>query len=186
MADTWDNKIYLADPADLAARLGAPTDDAKLLASLKRASDRFIGQIGYPLHKVTDDEYWATGDGGPTIALPAAPIVGDPTVEINGTPATGYQVGRRSGLLWRPGGWPCGLENVCVVYTHGYDQIPGDVQDAVLDAAEADHSIRAGIESVTTGNESVKFASNRVAGGTTPAWAAAVDKYTLHWAGDGE
>lgn len=181
---TWVGK-YLADPADLAVRLGTTPEDPKLLASLRRASDRFEEQIGYPLHIVEDDEYWATGDGGGTIALPAAPIIGTPQISIDDQPATGWHVGRRSGLLWRPAGWPRGLENVRVIYTHGFEKIPGGVQDAILDAAESDYSIRAGIESVATGNENIKFSSNRVAGGTTPAWAAAVEKYTLHWAGDG-
>lgn len=183
---SWDNTKYLADPAELAARLGVADTDAEMLLALKRASDRFTGQIGYPLHLVTDDEYDATGDGGSTISLPAAPIQGTPAVTINGQPATDYHVGRKSGLLWRPGCWPLGLENIHVVYTHGHSTIPGDVQDVILDAAEADAHMQAGIESVSTGNESVKFTASRAAGGVTAQWAQLVSKYQLSQNGDGE
>ncbi len=183
---SWDNKQYLADPAELAARLGVPATDAEMLLALKRASARFTGQIGYPLHLVENDEYYATGDGGSTISLPAAPIQGTPAVTINGAPATDYHVGRQSGLLWRPGGWHLGLENIHVVYTHGHQEIPGDVQDVILDAAEADAQMQAGIESITTGNESVKFTASRVAGGVTSQWTELVNKYQLSQNGDGE
>ena len=183
---TWDTSRYYADPSDVAARLDVDPTDPVMLRRLAAATDRLISDIGHPLHLVTDDEHFGSGDGGPTLAVPATPIVGTPTIEIDDTPVTGVQIGRRTGLLWRDAGWPRGLENVRIVYTHGYATIPGDVQDVIIDAVEAAHSLDVGVEQVSTGGESVKFTAGLVNGGTTLAWGRVADKYRLTGNGDGE
>lgn len=171
---------YLAAPSDLAERLGLTGTTPPVLLALRRVSDRFRGEVGHPVHLVTDDEYWASGDGSASLHLPAAPVIGTPTITLDGTPVTGFQVGRRAGLIRRTTGcWPDGLDNILVTYTHGYPSIPGDIQDAVLDVAEAACNLQAGIESVTTGGESVKFVTAIAAGGSTEAWTNAVAKYKL-------
>lgn len=181
----FDTTKYLADPAELARRSGKPATDLGLLDALRRASDRFRGAVHHPVHLVTDDEFWASGDGGAILQLPAAPILGTPTVDLEGAVAvTDFRTGRRTGMLQRAAGWPHGLEMFRVVYTHGYAEIPGDVQDAVMESAESTLAMAAGVESVSTGSESVKFVSALAAGGTSALWESTVAKYIIGGNGD--
>jgi len=133
---------------------------------------------------VQDDEIYLSGNGSRSLALPAAPIHGVPLVEVEGRPVTDFQTGRRAGLLRRLGYWPDGLDNIRITYTHGYRLIPGGIQAAVLSVAEAAYHMQAGVETVSTGNESVKFSNSLVNGGTTQEWAAAVNRYILGGNGD--
>ena len=48
----------LASPSDLGLIVGKPATDPKVLLSLTRASDRFEGEIGYPVLLVKDDTAW--------------------------------------------------------------------------------------------------------------------------------
>lgn len=181
----WDQAKFYADPSDVAERLGVPADDKTMLRRLAGATERFTSDIGRSLHLSTED-YYASGDGGRTLHLPFAPIHGTPTVEIDGQPVTGVEVGRRTGILRLAGGWPYGLENVRVEVTHGYETIPGDVQDVILEAVDAAHELQVGVESIGTGGENVKFNAGLVNGGVTAAWARVAEKYRLSWNGDGE
>lgn len=168
---------YLASAEDLAIRLGVSAEDPELLLALGRVSARFADAVGYPVLLTTDDEHWASGDGTNILLLPGRPITGDPVVEINGTAVTDFEIGRRAGILRRYGGWPEGLDNIRVVYTHGWAAIPRGIQDAVLDVAEAAAVLQAGIESIETGDESIKFLNRMIDTGTTATWTAAVQKY---------
>lgn len=167
----------LASAEDLAIRLGVPADDSELMLALRRVSARFADAVGYPVQLTTDDEHWASGDGTNILLLPGRPIIGDPVVEIDGTAVTDFQIGRRAGILRRYGGWPDGLDNIRVVYTHGWADIPRGIQDAVLDVAEAAAVLQSGIESIATGDESIKFLNRMIDTGTTATWTAAVQKY---------
>lgn len=173
------NGEYLADPSDLAQRTGESVDSGDLLLALRRASNRFRGDVGHHVYPVQEQEHYASGDGGSAIRLPAAPIVGDVVVKVDGNTVTDYQTGRRAGLLRRNGGWPDGLENVHVTFSSGYAKIPGDISDAVLEAAEASMNVVAGVESIGTGSESVKLSALHLNGGVTEAWTNAVNKYNL-------
>ena len=172
----------LASARDLALRLGVDEDDPGLMLALYRISDRFRGEVGFPVSLTTDDEVWLSGNGTRVLLLPGRPIVGDPVITIDGVPATGVEVGRSSGVLRRRAGWPDGLDNVHVTYTHGYTEIPRDIQDAVLDVAEVAAVLKPGIEHVATGDESVKFVNRMVDTGTTATWTRVVEKYR----GDGQ
>jgi len=54
-------------------------------------------------------------------------------LEIVGDPASGFEVDGDD-ALYRPGGWPCGTNNIAVSYTAGYSSatMPGDLKEAVL------------------------------------------------------
>lgn len=175
-----DTSDLLAAPSDLATRLdGIDETDPKLIDALRRLSDRFRGEVGHHVSLVVDETIYLSGKGGRGLLLPATPIVGNPTVRIDGTvvPASHYEVGRRDGILRHRTGWPEGLENIEVTYTHGYSQIPGDIADAILEMAELFFSMTVGIESVTTASESVKIANSLINGGTTSTWSNVVAKY---------
>lgn len=180
---SFDTTKYLADPSDLADRLGVDAQNKELLLALRRVSDRFRGAVHHPVHRVEDETIYLSGDGGPSLQLPAAPIIGTPTITHGARPMI-VQIGYRSGLLRCDNGFPDGLENIEVTYTHGYFEIPGDIQDAVLEVAEAACTHRPGVDLITTGNETVRFNSAIAAGGTTPLWADAVAKYIIGGNGD--
>lgn len=171
---------YLADPADLALKLGVPADDARLLLALRRAGDRFEGAIGYPVRLVTDDVEHVSGDGTDTLLLRCRPIVGQPAVKVDGVAVTDFSVGRHSGILRRKNRacWPDDLDNVEVTYSHGWDQVPGDIQDAVLEQAETQYLTVVAYQSRSAGSESVTY-SALAAVGVTQRWTDAVNRYAF-------
>lgn len=186
---------YYGDAAALARAMNKQPTDPDVLALLRAATTRFINQLGYRLDYQDDAEIWLSGDGGPMLALPAAPIHGDPVVLIDGYQEAlpiardryhraGYQIARRSGILWLNSGWPEGLENIHITYAHGYDPIPADVQQAVTEAAIL-ATKPAGVSRISTGDESIDFINRLAEGGTTATWAAAIDAYRLSNNGDG-
>lgn len=180
MSPQVDTTKYLADPALLAQKLDVDVSDPNLLTVLRRVSNRFRDAVGHPVHRVDDDEVFLSGDGGPALQLPATPVLGDPQITHNGAEVTGVQVGRRSGLLRRVGGWPVGLENIRVVYSHGYDpeDIPGGIEDAVLEMAEIVYTLKYGVGTIASAGDTITFLAAMSAGGTTPAWDDAVSKYS--------
>lgn len=168
----------LAKPSDLALLVGVPATNGKLLLALTRASDRFEGAVRYAIQKVTDDKIDLSGDGGRTLLLPAIPVVGTPTVSENGTPITDFQIGRRHGVMRRAAGWRDGLDNYHVTYTHGYDEVPGDIVDAVLEQAEATYRLLVGVANVGSGSESIGYFAS-VTTGVTQRWTEAVERYQI-------
>lgn len=175
---------YLADPADLALRTGMPETDPRLLLELRRVSDRFREETGRVITPPVTEIVYLSGRGHTALRLPGAPVTGPITVLINGEEVTDYEVGRASALLRRTGGkvWPDGLENIEVMYTHGWERedVPRGISDAVLELAEIGLNTTAGIEEVATGNERVRTSRILSSGGSTPAWGNAVAKYGLH------
>lgn len=169
----------LAAPSDLAQKTGIPETDPDLVLALKRASNRFRGAVNHPVTLVTDDVVYLPGDGSSALRLPAAPIVGVPVVKVDGVTVTDFQTGRNAGILRRAAGWPDGLDIIEVTYTHGYAFIPSDIADLVLEVAEAALNMQAGIESIATGNESVKINNKMIGGGVTDLWETTVAKYAL-------
>lgn len=175
---TAGEQTYLASADDLALKLGVPATDPRLLLALRRAGDRLEGAINYPIRVVHDEVIYLSGDGSRTLLLPARPVQGLPTVEIDGTPITDFRVGRHAGILRRPQGWPDNLDNIEVTYTHGWPTIPGDIQDAILEQAETQYHVVVAFQSRSAGSESVTF-SALAAVGVTQRWTDVVNKYSL-------
>ncbi|MET4094570.1 hypothetical protein [Arthrobacter sp. UYCu712] len=171
---------YLAKLTELATATGLPEQSPRLLLALQRASDRFRGAVGHPVHLVEDDEIWLDGNGTDTLLLPAAPITSI-SVELDGAAlvaGSGYKISRRAGILRRAGGWPDDLENVKVTYTHGYDEIPGDIADAVLEQATTQALVLAHVGAQGMGPANIKYEAAATVG-VTQKWTDAVEKYNL-------
>lgn len=167
----------LASASDLATILGTTAGDPNVILAIRRASDRFEGAIGYPVGLVEDDEIQLAGDGSRVLLLPSCPIIGTPVVAVDGEAVTDFEVGRKAGVLRRKAGWPDGLDNIVVTYTHGWTVVPGDIADAVLEMAEID-SRPHGVASVASGSESIGIAVT-IQTGVTQRWSDAVEKYRL-------
>lgn len=168
---------YLATPEQLATLTKLPVDSPRLLLELDRASNRFRDAVGYPVHQVTGDIIWLDGDGTDTLLLPAAPFT-TITVAVDGAAVTDFKPSRRAGILRRAGGWPDGLENIEVQYTHGYPEIPGGIVDAVLEQAATQVLVQAAISSQGMGPATVKYEAKATVG-VTQKWTDAVEKYSL-------
>lgn len=168
----------LAAPDDLATWLGVPASDAKLLAALRAASARFRGAVRHPVSLVSGDTVTLDGDGSSTLVLPAAPVTGVSSVLVDDVAIDDYGWSRR-GLLSRDAGWPDGFGRVTVTYDHGYDPIPDDVAEAVIDQARTLYHVEPGITQVQTAAESVSFGP-AASVGTTAQWASAVQAYRLN------
>jgi hypothetical protein len=172
----------LADVNDLAVLVQLPSTDPRLPLAIRRASDRFRGAVHHPVHLVTDDVTYVSGDGSRTLLLPAAPVVGSVAIvvtDLDGTTTLDpslYQIGRRNGIITRTDnhGWPVGLENIEVTYTHGYDPVPGEISDAVLDQAAAIAMTLAHVQQESGGSQSASYRT-----GVNQNWTDMVTKYSL-------
>jgi len=169
----------LADANDLATLLDVVATDPKLLLALRRASDRFRGAVRHPVSLVANDVVLLDGNGTQSLNLPAAPVVGTPTVTIDGTAVTDFRTSAKNGILRRSSCWPDDLGNIQVTYTHGYAEIPGDIADAVLEQAQLQYEVLAGVAQMSLGSQSIGFGTQATVG-TTQRWSDAVQKYRLN------
>lgn len=179
---------YLADPAELAAKLGRPANDPKLLTALRQAARRFRGQVGHRVTYVPDDVVTLDGNGRESILLPVWPTTAVTRVVLEGVDlveGTDYSwsdagILRRLGGLW----WPDRLRCLQVTYSHGFpdDDIPGDIQEVVLERAEAG-MLPVGVQSKAVGGQSVTLGVQATAG-STEAWTKTVAKYKVRASGD--
>jgi hypothetical protein len=180
---------FLADPAELAAKLGRSEDDPKLLYALRAASRRFRGQVHHPVTFVADDVVVLDGSGRASLLLPVWPVTAVSAVVLDGTElveGTDYSWSD-AGILRRLGclHWPDRLRCLQVTYSHGWpvDDIPGDIQEVVNERAEAALNIVVGVQSKAVGGQSVTFGA-QAAAGATEAWTKAVEKYKVRASGD--
>lgn len=166
----------LADPAELAEVLGVAADDVRLVAAVRAASRRFRGAATAAFEAADAGEVWCNGDGTVTLLLPVWPLRAVATVEIRGEAVTDYEWSAE-GILRRTRGWPDGLRSVRVVCDYGFEQVPEDVQEVVLDAAEARWNTKRGLQSLSVDGQSVTFGAASTVG-VTQAWSDAVARYS--------
>ena len=175
----------LADPAELAVWLGVPETDQKLITALNAASRRFRGAVRHPVSFVAGDSLTLDGTGTESLLLPAAPVVAVDSVSLDGealTLDTDYSWSSDGFLRRLAGYWPDRLRCIEVVYSHGWNPVPDDIQEVVIDQAQAIYAVQPGVQQKTVGSQSVTFGV-QAAAGVTSQWAAMVDKYRLN-AGD--
>lgn len=181
---------FLADPAELAVKLGRTEDDPKLLGALRAATRRFRGQVHHPVTYVADDVVVLDGNGRESLLLPVWPVTAVASVVLDGitlVEGTDYDWSD-AGILRRLGclRWPDRLRCLTVIYSHGWvglDEVPGDIQDVVLERAEAAFTIPVGVQSKAVGGQSVTFGA-QAASGSTEAWTKAVDRYKVRASAD--
>lgn len=171
----------LADPGELAIWLGVPETDPKLLTALGAASRRFRGAVRHSVSLVNGETIRLDGNGTNSLLLPAAPVVAVASVSIDDETlaADGYEWSA-DGFLRRVGGcWPARLRCIEVVYSHGWFPVPDDIQEVVIDQAQAIYAVQPGVQQKTVGSQSVTFGA-LAATGVTAQWAAVVERYQLN------
>lgn len=174
----------LADPAELATWLGVPATDAKLLAALEAASRRFRGAVRHPITMVVGDAFTLDGTGRRSLLLPAAPVSAVTSLTLDGTTlvegedfewsADGYLRRLPRGCVW-----PDRLRCVEGVYSHGYETVPEDIAEVVIDQARTMYRVQPGVQSVQVGGQQVTFGAQSAVG-VTAQWSAVVEKYRLN------
>lgn len=173
---------FLAPPADLAVWLGVPATDPKLRAALGAASSRFRGQVRHPVSYVADETLVLDGYGTKTVLLPAAPVTAvselllDGVELVDGTDFEWSQDGyvRRLGCVW-----PNRLRCIQITQSHGYDPIPEDIAEVIIDQARSQYTVRPGVQSMQVGGQSIGFGA-QASIGVTAQWSAMVEKYKLN------
>ncbi|MFJ4322250.1 mobile element protein [Streptomyces tricolor] len=181
---------FLADPEELAVKLGRSPDDPQLLYALRAATRRFRGQVHHPVTFVADDVVLLDGNGRQSLLLPVWPTTAVSSVLLDGAELSeGVDYSwSDAGILRRLGGlhWPNRLRCLQVTYSHGWNglaEVPGDIQEAILERAEAAFTIPVGVQSKAVGGQSVTFGA-QAAAGATEAWTKAVDRYKVRASGE--
>lgn len=158
------------------------TTAAERLLAIRRASGRFRGETENHVTLVEADVVLLDGNGTNKLLLPAAPVVGDVVVKVDGVDVSAeVRVSRKNGILRRIGDyWPCDYENVEVTYSHGYPEadIPADIQDAVLEHAATMLLTHAHLAQEGAGGVQATYGPSAMVG-RTQKWSDAVARYTL-------
>lgn len=174
----------LATMTDLALLLRTPQDDPRAALALRRASDRFADDVGWPVAQTIDDQLLLSGHGGTRLSLPALNVTaaavsidGEPAINASTTP-DGIVLNPRLGILYRAAGWPVGFANIAITYTHGWPEgeIPGGISDAVLEQAVHNAASLGVFSQENRGSLSGSYSPGAL-GGTTQRWEEAVAKY---------
>lgn len=168
-----------------------PATSPKIELAARRATDRFCGETNRTFERKTETVL-LNGSGTRTLLLPGAPVTAITTVAVAGAtyaqydPADpyrrdAYQADLQAGILRASGIWPEGLGNIVVNYTHGFggiDDVPGDIQDAVLEHAATIAMVLAHVQQESGGSTSATYGQTALVG-TTAKWVQAVEKYRL-------
>lgn len=159
-----------------AERRGVAYDptDLRALRALQDASDFIRTMTGQVFDVVTDDEPSLDGRGRYGLLLPQLPVtaitevatIDDSSVETI-LETTVYRPDS-AGILWRLDGdvWPWGHANVRVKYTHGYAEVPSDIQGLAAALALANYYVVTtvgGVSSETLGNYAVTYDASAAA-----------------------
>lgn len=165
----------LASLDDLKVKVGGNPDVEKLQLSLDLASARFRGQTNNPISLTTETISLDT-QGACRLVLPVVPVQSVQSVELFGQAIDFEWSATGSIRFTQP--LPDAYNALSVTYTHGYDPVPDDIRDVVLEQAAAIYNLLPGVMSYTVGAESRSY-STALTVGTTAQWAAMVGKYKI-------
>lgn len=126
-----------------------PTDTAndawltKVIARCSRQAERYCNRIFVP-QGYADSFMGNSGNAGDPLILSQAPIDPDTLVTtLDGTvlDAAEYALDAFAGLLYRTAGWSMS-NSLLVAYTAGFDPVPPDVEQAVLNLCVGENASR--------------------------------------------
>jgi len=151
----------LASVAELESWLGRELDDeVAAQQALDIASDTVRTYCGHSISQVLNDTVVLDGTGTHTLILPAAPVNGIDSIEVDGEAleATDYKWSRK-GWVRRTDGllWPTLPGSIEIVYNHGFAVIPKAIVGVVLSLAGRIQDGSSGIKQETIGSYSVTY-----------------------------
>jgi hypothetical protein len=163
-----------ATSADFEERIGVEltADEHRRAAGLlAKASDLIRAETGQTISLVEDDPLTLRGFYGVDLMLPERPVVGVASVTVGGVTldAAGYYLQGNDLIRWGTAGWPqSGFGNsrsdVVVTYTHGYEEIPGDIHAVCLEMVARVWGNPGAVVSETVGNVQTTFSVQPVSG----------------------
>lgn len=195
----------LASQADLEAALQRTLDPAQAASALRRASGRVRKHCRQELSFHSQDTVTLPGNGR-VLYLPQRPVVVDDVNVLSVTELFGItnveyvalegrdftRIGSqltRGEAWWAPTrlmGWPwmrpqgVWSQRVRVTYSHGYQEMPDDLLDVVLDIAAMTMTNPMGLRSEAIDDYSRTFASETIGSGTlSPDHVAALRPYRV-------
>ncbi|KUN99490.1 hypothetical protein AQJ84_11115 [Streptomyces resistomycificus] len=158
----------MADLATLLGRTFTPEQEAQAQALLEQASAVVRAYLRQHITRATTTDTFTMRRADPllhrcggVVTLPQRPVVGIDTVSVNEVETSDWwQDG--SDLLLRSWAWdgpPVAHRppQVTVTYTHGWEEVPGDIKAIVLQAANRVIVNPGGLRSETVGGESVTY-----------------------------
>jgi hypothetical protein len=151
----------LADVSALESFLGRELEDeAAAEQALSIASDIVRAYCGHSISQILNDTAVLDGSGTHTLMLPATPVNGIDSIELDGEllADTNYKWSRK-GWVRRTDGllWPSLPGSIEIVYNHGFATIPGGVVGVVLALAGRVVDGSSGIKQETIGSYSVTY-----------------------------
>lgn len=170
------SSTFLASPAAVRSHpAAAGLADARLVQLLRAGSAAFRRQTRQHISRVVDDTVTLDADGSTVLLLPELPVVDVSALLVDGEPYEPAGLWSERGILRRAGRFPQAYRSVQVTYTHGYDPVPEDVAEAVVDWV----CVRAGSVPGMPGGQVTAgpFTRNIAAGGSTQLWSDAVRAY---------
>lgn len=152
----YDDVVTILQLGEISASTGSA-----ITSSIDESTSAIRNYTHQYLSFVEDDTLTIDGHGGTKIYLPELPVTEITSVTLNGvllTVDTDYKLGQH-GILHRLNGyWTSGIQNITIVYSHGYTTIPDDI-NAVC--------VRAASRLVQSGIVSAQFNGNPVVSSTT-------------------
>lgn len=132
--------------------------------AIKLAAAYVQRMSGQTITAVADDEAVFDGTGNHILFMPQRPVTNVSEVTVDGDEwivGTDYDWSERRGTIHALGRrrWPVGLRNVAVTYSHGYVELPVDLQALVYGLARRaiDNPSGTAIRSETLGSYSVAY-----------------------------
>lgn len=171
----------LSDQAHVEHVLGVPVgslNGARADRLLANGSRAFRSATEQHISRKLGTSETLDGNGRPRLLLQETPVLAVISVTEDGkllVADTDYEWSANGILLRKGACWPLKARSVAVVYDHGYDPVPDDVQHAVAEWVAVRWPRRPGVSSLQLGATSVTYAK----GGVTEDWQAAVEHYRM-------
>ncbi len=119
-------------------RITASSHDAVFTALVEGISAKMERYMRRHIVSDTYDEYHDGGSYFDALGVRESPIIGTPTVTVDGSAFTDFTIDADAGLLFYDGatfgvvGWPGGRRNIRVQYTAGYASVPVELREACI------------------------------------------------------
>jgi hypothetical protein len=150
----------------------------RLRRALEASSSAFRSATSQHVSYVADETIILDSNGSSSILLPELPVTGVSAVTVDGLPVNPAGLWSADGILRRAEGWPRAFRRVTVTYSHGFDPVPADVVDAVIEAALRRLAAQPG---QAAGQATAGPFTYQYDPGASQAWSEAVGRYRRRW-----
>jgi hypothetical protein len=117
-------------------------------------------------------------DGSRLLLLPTLHLTDVDEVLIDGTEVTDFSWSEM-GALCRQGRWPVGFRRVTVTFTHGYAEVPAEIQAIVFGLAQRGATVTPGLRTRTVGAVTYQYADGASGSALDVAEKSVLDRYAL-------